>query len=217
MKLLDFGPITGRLMHMTLWHMLSYFINSCCLAFTMVFILNYMLKHIGPEIQAIGELSETILVFIVLVIIGKVSRQQRWLKSTYLWIFLGGIIHSSVLFLLVCSPETVCIVFGINVSVYAMMHRLTSYGRNLVFRGESKTAHENVCEIMATAGAIGGSIIAILNKDLGIWPVIYLEATITMCVWVPSEIVGTKLVLDEIDRQGGAQLLADKINQDIVS
>lgn len=207
-KILDFGTITGHLLVITYWHMFNACINSITGSFTMVFITNFMITNIGPEIQAGRGLIETSLSVIIMLWIGRVSVQKQMLKTVYFWIILFSICHSSLLFFLVTNPAMVCIGYGLVAGVAIIMMRLMSFNTNMIFRGSAKAAHESVCSISATVGAVVGSILAIALKDIGIWNAIYIEIITSMLIWLPSRIYGTKLILDEIENQGGLDKLS---------
>jgi hypothetical protein len=214
-KILDFGPLTGSLLKMTYWHMSSGLINALLSSFTMIFILNYLIKHIGPEIQAAKSLLEMSLMFLALLIVGHVSRQQRWLKYLYFWIIAVAVWESFAVLLLVADPTMCAFALGGIVGFFMIEQRLMSYGTNLVFRGEAKTAHENVVQLAGTLGAIVGSGLAIAFKDINIWTAIWTEVSAVCAIWAPMVIWGTKLVFNEIDRQGGVVVLAAKINKEL--
>lgn len=214
-KILDFGPLTGRLLSMTYWHMLSALLYALLAGFTGVFILNYMIKHIGPEIQATQQLLGTGLMFLVLLFVVKTERLQRWLKSIYWWVLITGLWDGCFVLVLVYNPTLYCLSVGCMIGFTTIMMRLSAYGTNLVFRGEGKTTHETLCQTSSTGGAIVGSVLAIAFQNIDIWTAIWIDVFCTLGVWLPMVLWGQKLVLNEIDRQGGVKYLADKINREI--
>lgn len=207
-KILDFGTITGHLLIITYWHMFNCWINSMTGSFTMVFITNFMITNIGPEIQAGRGLIETSSSVLIMLWIGRVTIQKQMAKTVYFWIILFSICHSGLLFFLVTDPAMVCIGYGLMAGVMIIMMRLMSFNTNMIFRGSAKAAHESVCSISATIGAVIGSSVAILFKDMDIWNAIYIEIVTSMFIWLPSKIYGTKLILDEIEKQGGIDKLS---------
>lgn len=214
MKLFDFGDMSDRLRRITTWHLVSGLMNSLASSFTMVFITNYMITNIAPAIQATRGLLETVVMLGVMMVIGNIHRQQKWMRSIYWWVAVSGLLHSGILLLLTSRPEFVCIGYGIIVNMYVVINRLESYSINLVFRGENRTALENCTYTASIIGAIGGSILAILFKDMGIWTAIILESSLTIFIWIPSVFINMKLVFNEIDRQGGVTALAERLKKE---